>query len=453
MHAFRSHLLKIATASVLAVLAIGRVATQAPDTIPHVVVISIDGLRPDTYTVPGVADVPTLRQLAAGGAYARGVIGVFPSVTYPSHTTIVTGLKPADHGIYNNRILDPENRSGGAWYWYARTLAAPTLIGAVRARGLRSAAVNWPVTVGSDVDFLVPEFTVSAHRESLSLLAALSRPNTLLDDVQEARGQPMEWPMTDAARAEIAAWIIKTHRPHLLLLHITDTDTTQHDYGPGSPEARAAIASADRNVRTVLSAVDAAGLGLQTDVVIVSDHGFLRLERQLQMNALFKQEGWLEVDGQGRVKRWEVYFQSSGGSGFVFLKDPADAALRQRVSDVLARLANDPANGIERVLSAEELRRLGADPRASFAIDMRAGYYTGNANDRLLAPAGSKGGHGYDPTRPDLHASLIMSGPHVPKVGDLGIVRMTRIGPTIAGWFGVALSPKADEPLEVPAHP
>ena len=276
------------------------------DDLPRVVVISIDGLKPENYTKPGGTEVPTLRALAAQGAYARGVVGVFPTVTYPSHTTMITGLPPAAHGIYNNRILDPADRSNAAWYWYARDIAAPTLTGAVQGRGLRVATVYWPVTVGADVDFLVPEFARSTHRESLTLLRALSKPATLLDDVEAARREPFPYPLNDAARTDIAAWIIRAHRPHLLLLHIFESDDAQHVHGPASPEAVDAIAGADRNVARILAALDEAGLRARTNIVVLSDHGFLPLGRQLQLNALFKQEKLLDVDVQGRISRWDA---------------------------------------------------------------------------------------------------------------------------------------------------
>src|SRR5262245_64338064 len=85
----------------------------------HVVMISIDGLKPTAYTRPGPSTIPMLRMLARNGAYAEGVVGVLPSVTYPSHTTMISGVPPAIHGIYNNRILDPDDTSNGEWYWYA----------------------------------------------------------------------------------------------------------------------------------------------------------------------------------------------------------------------------------------------------------------------------------------------------------------------------------------------
>ena len=124
----RSRVARFASLLVL-IVAAASISSRADDAPPHVVMISIDGLKPEAYTQPGPADVPTLRKLAAEGAFARGVVGIFPTVTYPSHTTLITGVTPAVHGIYNNRILDAEDRSDAGWYWYARDITAPTLPG------------------------------------------------------------------------------------------------------------------------------------------------------------------------------------------------------------------------------------------------------------------------------------------------------------------------------------
>jgi len=425
---------------------------QAPDT-RHVVVISIDGLKPTTYTADGPSKVPTLRGLAREGAYAEGVIGVTPTVTYPSHTTMMTGVPPAIHGIYNNRILDPEEVSNASWYWYARDIQVPTLPAVAKARGLRTAAVSWPVTVGADIDYLMPEFGgVTRHRKWLDLIRAISDPRDLLDSY-ERQVKPLAWPLTDDDRTGVAAWIIRTYRPQLMLLHIFATDDAQHAFGPGSPEALAAIETADAHVRQIIQAVADAGLTDRTDIVVLSDHGFLPLENQLNPNNLFKREGLLEVDAANKIARWDAYFYPAGGSGFVILRDRTDPSLRDRVGALLQKMASDPANGILTVWTEDDLRRLGAEPRASFGIDMRNGFYSGAGHDALLSKPSSKGGHGFAPTRPELHASLIMQGPDVGRVGNLGVVRMSQIGPTLASWLSVTLSPKADAPLALESKP
>ncbi|MGC4085148.1 MAG: ectonucleotide pyrophosphatase/phosphodiesterase [Vicinamibacterales bacterium] len=419
----------------------------AQQTQRHVVMISIDGLKPTVYTAAAPSQVPTLRRLARQGVWAEGVTGSMPTSTYPSHTTIVTGVPPSVHGIYNNRVLDPEDTSNGAWYWYARDIKVPTLYGAVKAAGLRTAAVSWPVTVDADIDYLMPEFGGgTSHPIWLSLVRALSKPRHLLD-VYEDAGHSITWEMTDTDRVDIAIWMLRTYHPALLLLHIYETDDVQHAYGPGSPEALTAIEAADANVRKVTDAVAAAGLEGDTDIVVLSDHGFLGTETQLQPNFAFKRDGLLEVDARGRITRWDAYFQPAGGSGFVMLSRPDDRTLQTRVRAVLDRLQADPANGISSILTRADLDRFGADPRASFGIDMKSGFYTAPDHDVLLKATRDRGGHGFTPDHVDLRSALIMAGPDVPPAGDLGVVRLTQIGPTVASWFGVSISPRADAPL------
>ena len=422
-------------------------ALLAAEPARHVVLISIDGMRPASYTSAGPAQIPTLRALMARGAYARGVIGVLPTVTYPSHTTMITGVPPAVHGIVNNTWLDPENRAAGAWYWYARDIKVPTLPGLIRASGMTAAAVSWPVTVGMDLDYNIPEHFRSRHPEALSLLRALSTPGHVIDGYESSLPAPMPWPPTDNERAGMAAWIVRTFKPHFTMLHIFDNDSASHEYGHDSPEALAALERSDAHVATMLDAVKAAGIAERTDVVVVSDHGFLRLQTQLQPNFAFKQDGLIQVNDRGVITTWDAYLQSSGGAGFVYLKRPDDAALVARVRRLLDAIVADPANGVDRLWTRSDLQRVGATPEASFALTMKTGFYTGTAHTVLLQPTTSKGGHGFDPSMPALHASLILAGPDVSKRGDLGVVRMTQIAPTIARWFGVRLVAEADQPL------
>jgi predicted AlkP superfamily pyrophosphatase or phosphodiesterase len=432
---------------VLACLALVGARAESHDDTPFVVVVSIDGLMPTTYTTPGPAKVPTLRRLAADGAWASGVIGVLPSVTYPSHTSMITGVMPAQHGIVDNRIFDPEDRSRGGWHWYAEEIRVPTLPGAVRARGLRVGAVSWPVTIGMDLDYLVPEYMPSPHPISLLLLRALSKPGDLLNAAEFDLDRRLSWPFTDRDRLDLAIHILRRHRPHLLLLHMFESDSAQHDYGPETPEAYDALERLDGYIALLLRAADESGLGGRLNVAIVSDHGFLTTSQQLNPNTAFREQGWISVDSQGRVVDWRVWSHSTGGSAFVYLRSPEDSVLRTQVGNLLQRLAADPANGIARVWSAADLARFGAHPEATFGIEMQPRFAAGKGHERLLAAAEDRGTHGYDPSRPELHASLILNGPRVPRVGSIGTVRMTQIAPTLAQWFGVGLSPQADRPL------
>jgi predicted AlkP superfamily pyrophosphatase or phosphodiesterase len=302
--------------------------------------------------------------------------------------------------------------------------------------------------VGMDADYVVPEYwrPNSSHPSDARLLRALSTKG-LLESMETAQRAPFSWPFRDKDRTDMAVQILATHRPRVLLLHLTGLDSAQHAAGPGSPRALETLQQMDGFVGQVRDAASRAGIGDRTYVVIVSDHGFAPIERQLQPNTVFKTEGLLRVDERGRVTEWQAYFHAEGGSGFVHLKNPEDRALVQRVSTLLDALKADPGNGIASIWTREDLARRGADPNAAFGIGMKSGFYTGAGHDTVLVPTRNRGGHGFDPDMPELHASFILAGPAARGRGNLGVVRMTQIAPTLAQLLGITLSPGADQPL------
>jgi predicted AlkP superfamily pyrophosphatase or phosphodiesterase len=338
-----------------------------------------------------------------------------------------------------------------AWYWYARDIKVTTLPAAVRAAGGTAAAVSWPVTVGMDLDYNVPELIQVRHRENLELVDALTLPAHLLDAYLKTSGKPLSWPIDDDDREGLAEWILGQHRPTLLLLHLANSDSMSHEHGPDSPEAVAAIEHADLLLGRLLDKVAALNLDASTDVVVVSDHGFLPLTQMVNLNAAFKAEGLLQTNARGAVTSWVAFAHSAGGSGYILLKRPDDPQLVARVAAVLQKLAADPANGIDRVMTRQDLEAAGAHLDAAFGVSMKRGFYLGWDTASVLTPVTSKGGHGYDPAFPELRSSLVVAGPDVPQVGDLGVVSMTRIAPTVAGWLGVRLSPQSAEPLTLSA--
>ena len=120
------------------------VAQVQPGRAAPVLMISIDGLKPEYVTEADARGlkIAYLRTLVRDGVYADGVIGVWPTVTYPSHTTLLTGVSPSEHGIYNNAEFDPERAFSGAWYWYAAQIRVPTLWHVAHNAGLRTASVG-----------------------------------------------------------------------------------------------------------------------------------------------------------------------------------------------------------------------------------------------------------------------------------------------------------------------
>jgi predicted AlkP superfamily pyrophosphatase or phosphodiesterase len=276
----------------------------------------------------------------------------------------------------------------------------------------------------------------------------MSHPRDLFDVVGIAMGRPVEWPIDDALRANVTAAILKTYRPDVTLVHLLELDSAEHTNGPDTPEALATLERIDAHITTILAGLENAGIADETNVAIVSDHGFLAISTRLQPNTRFKDAGLITVD-RGRIASWQAYFHSSGGSGYVFLKDRSNTAVRAQVRELLDQLAADPKSGIRTIWTEADLKRAGAHPEAVFGIDMEDGFYTGNGHEGLLGNPGDKGGHGFNPERRELHASFIGAGPAFKGKGNLGIVRMTQIAPTLATLIGVSLSPLADRAIDL----
>lgn len=421
--------------------------------VVHVVMISIDGLMPASYLRPDELGlkVPNLRRLASEGAYASGVVGVLPAVTYPSHTTLITGVPPAVHGVLGNTLVDPLAESNDAWYWYANAVGVPTLVSAVRAAGGTVGSVFWPVTVGLAADWLVPEYwrTGSMHDSDIELLRALSTPG-LLAEVEKERAAPFGNPLSDADRTDLALAILRHHRPTLLLLHLGGVDHEEHTFGPDTPEARAAIEEADRNLGRLQGALEESGLAGSTLLVVVSDHGFQTAKRLIRPNALLVENGLLELDGKGNATSWKAWFLSHGGSASLYLADPEDRVTREKVRALLAAKFAEPGSGVGAILDKAEIAELGGDPRAELFFEAIDGFSISRTpTGGWFGEPKDLGYHGGDPRRSELWASLVLRSPALAERGDLGVVPMTAIAPTLADYLDVYLAPGADTPLPI----
>jgi len=427
-------------------------AQQAKE--PLLVVVSIDGMRPDYVTQADAhgAKVENLRRLLKEGAYAEGVEGVVPTVTYPSHTTLVTGVWPAKHGILSNQTFDPLGKNFDGWYWYSEDLRARTLWDAAAEAGRKTAAIQWPATVGARIDWLIPEVWRAGTPEDSKLLRALSTPGLHKEasgELGEYRGGFDSSPEADALRERYAEWILERKRPGLLLLHLLELDHEEHDSGPFSREAVAALERIDVLVGGLRRAAEKAAPG-RAYLAVVSDHGFAKVDWQLNLGIAFREEKLLTLNDKGKVADWKAIPWETGGSAAIMLKDPNDQEVLKTVRELLKKLAADPSNGIDRVLEADELRKRGGFPGASFLVSLKPGWKTSNTTGQLVSRTAKTGGtHGELPDLPDLRASFFVSGPGVPAGKNLGVVDMRSVAPTLAHLAGLSL-PGAEGPNLLP---
>ncbi|HYP25701.1 MAG TPA: alkaline phosphatase family protein [Blastocatellia bacterium] len=427
--------------------------TPAPRTDWHVVMISIDGLVPEYYTSPAQLGlkVPTLVRMKLDGAYADGVEGVYPSVTYPAHTTLVTGVRPSTHGIIQNRIFEaPPAPQTKAWYWFAKDLKSETLWTLAKKAGLVTGAVGWPVTVGAEIDHLVPEIWDPAEspptpKRSLEH----STPGLLAKALASGTGAGGDT-STDGRRTAISEYIITSHKPNLMLIHLVDLDSAHHRYGTRSPEAFRVIERQDRYIGRIIEATKKAGIFEKTTFFIVSDHGFASVEKRFSPNVLLVKEKLITLDASGKASDWKAAAWPAGGSCAIVLKDPNDKATAAKVEKLFAEVSARNNSPINRVLNQAQLKKLGAIPEAVLMLDAAPGVVFGDdlSGPDVRASEDYKGTHGQLPSRAEMRSSLIIYGAGARVGARASLARMIDIAPTGAGLLNLIFTGAEGKPID-----
>ncbi len=426
--------------------------TPAPSQPKRAIIISLDGLdvrylqKSDEYSLK----IPTLRRLMKDGVMAQ-IAGVYPSVTYPSHTTIVTGVTPDRHGIYGNDIFEPPDEAQtGKWYWYAPAIRAETLWDAASRSGLKTAMISWPVSVGAG-DYNFPEiFKIGGTREeTFALIRKNTRPAGLVEELEQRDPQlysNQNKDESDDLRTRFAEYVIAEKKPGVVLIHLFDLDSFQHNHGPFTPEAFAMLEKVDGYVARILAAAERAGTLDETAVFIVSDHGFMPVQKRIHPGVILARKGLLKVreekDAQGREKtfvtEWRAAPYISGGSCAIILRDPKDRGAYNRALVYFKDFADGEGRGSLRVLDEKEVRRLGTNPNAALILEASEGYYFSSGyTGAPITPGKLKGQHGFLPSR--YYTSFIASGAGVGRRGSLGTIQLIDEGPTIARLLGFKL--------------
>lgn len=411
---------------------------------PHVVLISIDALKPEYFLDDAssgrpLAKIPNLRALMKSGEFGA-LESVWPTVTYPSHTTMVTGVNPSKHGILANTPFDPLYTNQGGWNWYAEAITAPTLWDLAHANHETVGAVYWPVTVGASIDWNFPQVWRAKNQEDDRLMRALSTPAGMAEKEQAAMHSLPSEILDDSSRGDAADWMIRKHSPDLMLVYYSDLDTIQHETGPFSDQAYATLEKIDAQVGRVVSAVNATGNAKATTFIVVSDHGFAQVDHVSRPGVALAKAGLITVDPTGHVSDWRVGVLGAGGTCGIFLKDPNDSNLKAQTRAVLDQLASDPANGVARIDDETVIAKVEGFKGASFILEAAPKFFfSGGLGNDIVSASGERGMHGYPPDHPDMHASIIASGAAVTGHGNIGLVHTIDLAPTIASILGFAM--------------
>ena len=317
--------------------------------------------------------IPHLRRLMLEGQWSDGVTGVVPTITWPSHTTILSGVDPSMHGIRGNRLPAAE---GGDYPWSAHLLKARTLLDAVHDARLKAATVTRPVTVDAPVQFNLPEYFQRRRGGAMDTRSIESRstpPDLVTRIATMFPSFPQEW-MDDRTRTQAVVYLLKTQKPDLLLVHLVDLDSEQHDNAPFSREASAMLEYTDELIGQMLDA-----LPKGSAVALVSDHGFERVDAEVNLNALASKAGVTGIRAMGGI----------------VLAETAEA------SEFLRQISKDARHGIGRSIPKEELIHFAPQyANVDSAFEPAQGFlFGGGASGEVFTKPREIGNHGHWPMR------------------------------------------------------
>jgi predicted AlkP superfamily pyrophosphatase or phosphodiesterase len=422
----------------------GWLVAQSQAAVPdrYVVLITIDGF-PASIFWDNRASLPRLRQLAAEGAAAEGLQVSDPSVTWPNHTTLVTGVRADKHSVLYNGVLvrggpdepvrvDPRRDK-------SELVAVPTLYDLLHARGFRTAAINWPCTRNApSLDDNFPDVPEQVRNCTPRLRQELVT-ERILPEGTDAAFSRLSGPARDEIWTAAAVNVIRKRKPHFMLLHLLNTDGVHHKYGPHTPASYTAVALADTYVGRVIDALEAAGIRRQTTIFVVSDHGFATATNVLQPNVVLRQAGLLKLGASNQVTYARAQIVPEGGTGMIYLNQPqtrtADLA---RVRELFSNL-----EGVSRLLAPEQYAKYGfpwptatggmADlvlvPKAGYAVN---GTATGENAVLRVDLNVNLGYHGYLSDVPAMNGLFLASGRGIKPRLRPGLVKNVDVAPTIA---------------------
>jgi len=435
----------------------GKHKRHVPRSIKHdrgegarMVVLSVDGLRADLVRRPDdfKLKIPALRKLIKEGASAEGVESIFPSTTYPAHTTLVTGVPPRVHGIYSH--LDSRDPSAKArpWHWFARAIKVPTLWDAARDAGLKTASIGWPVSAGAAIDYNIPEIWDPAAPDPYLSYAAAAENSTpgLFEEVKNSLHGLTPDVMHDRLRTEAALYLWEHYHPDLLLIHLVVYDEMAHHLGPFSPQTIAALEQTDIEIARVRKVV-----GGRVTLVVLSDHGFVSVEKEVAPQIALEAEGLFGRNAAGALQLKRLGAIHAGGSFAIYWLKAPTLQDRAALARAVRRICETGA--VAEVVDRKKLRALGADPDAELILDAAQGYYFSDRNEGPLVrdSVDDRGAHGHLPSQTGLDACFIAVGPGIKNGKTLGRISITQVAPTLARILGLPVGAliSESEPLDL----
>lgn len=408
-------------------------------------IISFDGLS--KLDMDFLVRQKNFSRLLDEASYSFDVKSIYPTLTYPAHTSIVTGNYPNKHGIINNTKLEPE-RDNPDWFWYEKYIKTKTFQQLASENGYSILSVFWPVTAGSKaIKYHVPEIYPN-RKWDRQLFVSLRTGSFLYQlDLFKRFGHLVNGfsqPELDSFTHNSYIYSLKNYKTDITMVHYTDLDTIRHEFGFYSQEAKEALLRHDKRLGDILDTIESLEAMKNTTIVVLGDHSSIDAHHIIFLNSLFEKEGLLTTRN-GKIADYQLLAKDAGGSCYVYSKgDKSFEEVRKLIEDKI-----DPA-AIEKIYSSEEVKAQGADENCLMMLEASRGYLfeNGLASEPVMKIEDLKGSdivyhnnnHGYSPTtKKDYETVFIIKGSGIKAGIDIGDICLIDEGPTFAKLLGLEL--------------
>lgn len=406
----------------------------------RVVVVSWDGFRPEFLTSDKFK-TPNTRKLMNAGAYSLDLEPINPTLTYPNHTTMVTGVPSSVHGILSNTVYDPQKGPLTFWYWESDKIKVPTLWKQAYEEGKKTAIFGWPVTVGGKATWLLPEiFTVAGINKTNDELIRAESSKDALNEIETAIKSKisLDSELThDQWFTKASVYLENTHHPDLQLVHLANVDHWQHETGLNSKETMAAVEAMDVQIGAISEATQKHDVCL----IILGDHGHAEYKSVTNINVILQNLGWLELNDKNELVSWKAIAHSNGSQAAIYVKNKADRKA------VLKLLKDELKVGFN-ILEKPEFKKLNIYPDADFVVISKIGFAnSGGFKDKEIdIQTSAHATHGYLGSLPEMKTVFLASGCGI-KPKNIGKMNMLQVAPTISKLLGTKLKAAKSKPV------
>jgi len=273
----------------------------------RLVILSIDGLPGYFFQKDSIYSkyTPNLNKYFSLATTTFSGKSVFPTLTYPAHTSMVTGKLPSAHGILYNSIPDPLHKYTENWYWYSEYIKSKTLYDIAKKHKLKTAAIYWPATVGARIDENIPQLWIAKDEYDNPLFRIIA--GKTWNWLSERYNIKLNEKSSDQERIDAGLKIWKYKKTDLMLVYSMEVDSILHKYGMESEELINVLQQTDLWFGKFVNELDLYKKGSKVALIVVSDHGFQKSEKVCNPNLILKKMDLLGDD------YWKYYFHSLGG--------------------------------------------------------------------------------------------------------------------------------------------